>query len=87
VGNGFLQFTEAHHIQQTCLLHANFALVKLKPLNIIHSVHFLFFVYCPTNVHFYSLLIYETQSYMFQCINDQCINCTIVVKIQCNLKY
>jgi hypothetical protein len=29
---------------------------NLNKLNIIHSVHFLFYVYCPTNVHIYSLL-------------------------------
>jgi hypothetical protein len=38
-------------------------------INIIHSVHFLFYVYCPTNVHFYSLLICETQCYMFRTLS------------------
>jgi hypothetical protein len=34
----------------------------IRKLNIIHAVHFLFYVYCPTNVHFYSLLIYVKHS-------------------------
>jgi hypothetical protein len=35
-------------------------------LNIIHSVHFLFYVYCPTNVHFYSPLIVKRSPTCFE---------------------
>ena len=37
-----------------------------QELNIIHSVHFLFYVYCPTNVHFYSLLIVKRRPICFE---------------------
>ena len=39
-----------------------------KYINIIHSIHFLFYVYCQTNVQFYSLLIVK-QSYMFRTLS------------------
>ena len=35
-------------------------------LNIIHSVHFIFYVYCPTNVQFYSLLIVKQSPTCFE---------------------
>jgi hypothetical protein len=34
--------------------------------NIIHSVNFLFYVYCPMNVHFYSLLIVKHSPTCFE---------------------
>ena len=34
-------------------------------LNIINSVNFLFYVFCPTNVQFYSVLSFVQQCYMF----------------------
>jgi hypothetical protein len=40
--------------------------IQIYKLNIIHSVQFTFYVYCPTNVHVYLLLICETQCYMFR---------------------
>jgi hypothetical protein len=60
----------------------NVTKAKTLDINIIHSLHFLFCVYCPTNVHFYSLLICETHSYMFRALSRfvfrdfSVLNCT-----------
>jgi hypothetical protein len=43
-------------LKPQCLFTLSRNFVRIK-LNIIHSIHFFFYVYCPTNVHFYSLLI------------------------------
>jgi hypothetical protein len=59
-------------VQQSLLGTANSSTIHKREhqvLNIIHSVHFLFYVYCPTIVHIYSPLICETHFYMFRTLS------------------